>query len=473
MLSWIKYVVVSIAVIGLVIFSGYMTTQHTANTRTVAEVEGAIKTALLGESRGQGINSGISKEEFVSAVVASVVETQKNHGKTIKVDYVFLDSDGNVTEVDESIKSIQYGITVLGKDGKKQSVAEKHLSLDLFGDLTDSEDYSDIRTENIFFLQGERNRSKTVTLPGLQEVVEIKVDNGSVNHTVSGGSITVNVSNGNKKLVSGELEPEDTKYVQGQPTKEYADADGYVGTLTKYTVSGGDIDKLSKYVTNQPKELYEDSDGYTGILEKYVHSGELIPEEKKVVTGQVSQNYNVGGFRGVLSRYLYNTIQYPEEKKNAYVYLGEKMGLVTYIMESHGRIAAVYIDTDFDMGGTHNYSDADGFRGQLQIQAAENGNNCYPHAYQNLPAGARYQCAQAYNVSASGEVKKPGRTEYIYRYQGEVIKPEVDTRVQRYQGEVIKNGVTGEGYKYRGYVTKPKKDTREYEYMYSVTIKYK
>ena len=452
MLSWLKYVLVSVAVVGLVIFSGYMTTQHTANTRAVAEVDGAIKTALLGESRGLGLESGISKEEFVSAVIASVVETQKNHGKTVKIDYVFLDSSGSATEVDESVKSIQYVIEIVGEDGKVQSKAEKHLAIDLVAGLGGgNEGDNSIKTMTVVFEPGTENRSKNVDVP--EGVINsVTVDNGSVSHTVSGDKLTLNVTDGMGKLVSGKLVQGGQKYIQGHPTEKYEDSDGYKGNLERYKVDGVDGFSDTKYVTNQSGSQYKDSEGYEGVLSKYVHSGEYLLTQSKSVsetrtsntsTMQGTINYSSGGFTGTLtggnvtSRQVEDGGEYKEtgywDSEEQYVRKGR--GCKTHDWGSHTNDEMICIEYHPDI---YVWEWVD-----VWVSTGEQWVPNYKTVY-----------SRTYNGVTTSQTPK-------------------DTRIYRYQGMVTKNITETSKYAYRGYVTKTLQDDRVYEYTYMVTIKYK
>lgn len=121
-MGWYKHLILVFVVMGLIVYSGVLTIQQNNTTRSSLEVEGALKTALLGELRTTGNESGISKEEFIGEVIGSVVNTQKNHGKNIQINYVFLDKSGNATEVDEQIQSIQYEILVMGNNKNEEGV---------------------------------------------------------------------------------------------------------------------------------------------------------------------------------------------------------------------------------------------------------------------------------------------------------------------------------------------------------------
>lgn len=135
MLGWVKYLIIVIGVMTTIIFSGVLTSQHTSNTRVAMEVDGAMKTAILGESRlmeEDRRDNGISKEEIEGAIIGSISQTQKNHGRKVEIDYVLLDKGGNPTEEDGKIMSVQYQTTIYSRDNSEiQSKAVKRLSLDI------------------------------------------------------------------------------------------------------------------------------------------------------------------------------------------------------------------------------------------------------------------------------------------------------------------------------------------------------
>lgn len=458
MLGWMKTLLVSGFVIGLVVYSGVTMTQQNSNTRATMEVEGALMTALLGDSRGQGVDSGLSRDEFITAVVGSIVETQKNHGKTVKVSYIFIDKGGNETAVEEDIQSIQFKTEILNKKNPDDadSVSEKRIALDVIGNRGGVVD-NGVKTKVIVFEQGIERRTKTESIGAAPTILGVTVDNGTVTHTVNGNDITVNVNDGKdrKKLVSGALTPEHTKYVQGETTKGYQ-KDGYVGELEEYVSGGAAIPEDTKYVDKQASATYN-KDGYKGALERYVQRGEYIPAKTKTVTNQLTSTYSDGdGYRGALSAYVYSGAYTPGvtiEVRDIYVYWFTKDG-VSYeelnIVDNKGHSTQyTYVEKS----------------GDIRLLELASQKCHYWNSFSNGLMG------QGCNVTYTF----PSVDTRVYRYQGTVTQPGLDTRVYAYRGEVKKDSVDSLTKTYRGYVTKPQMDTRTYTdgYTYAVTVKYR
>ena len=298
MLGWWKNLLLAVFVIGLIIFGSYMTIQHTNSTRAVSEMDGAIRSALLGQARGMGTKVGIDKDEFAGAVVEGIVNTQKNHKKTVQVDYVFLNAKGEKTEESEKIKSVQYRIYIINKKGEKQSRAVKNLALSEYGEDRVI-DIDKTKVKYVNFEEGtEVARTATVTIPGLKGIEGVTVDNGTVSYTVNGETITIKVTGGSKTTkVTGSYTPAHTKYVSGQANQNY-NKDGYLGTLTKYVEgNNGVIPELSMYVTGQPSSTYN-SGGYKTKpgqpLVRYVSKGEYFPDYYQ--TESDSRSNSTGSF---------------------------------------------------------------------------------------------------------------------------------------------------------------------------------
>lgn len=442
MLGWLKTILVSGFVIGLVVYSGVTMTQQNSNTRATMEVEGALMTALLGDSRGQGIDSGLNKDEFITAVVSSIVDTQKNHGKTVKVSYLFLDKGGNATTIDEDIRSIQFKTEILNKKDPTQtdSVSEKRLAIDVIGNR-DGAVGNGIKTKVIVFEPGTENRTKTETISNLPTIESVTTSNGTVTHAVSGNQITVSVNGGvkHKTLTGGKLTPAHTKYVQMEDNENYS-KDGYVGKLIKYTVAGGIKPEDTKYVTLHPTANY-DKENYKGTLERYLASGSYTPAETRYVTGQGSAYYSSGGFSGRIDRYVASG----------------------YYLEEHGYQERMLLRTGH--GNQINYNDG-GYSGELYHSGYFWGDGI------SLDGAHCWVQGCAWYI---GYVFRPEIDTRVYKYQGDVTKPAVDTRKYAYRGLVKRVVSDTRETKYQGNVTKPGTDTRTYkeEYTYVVTVKYR
>ena len=187
---------------------------------------------------------------------------------------------------------------------------------------------------NLFFnLNPSEFQEQTtiITLDRLKEIGTIKASNGGQVEIlkIDGDDVTIKISGGDVKeriVVSGQYIAAQTKFINKQTNPNYSDANGYVGTLTRYldsyspaynktismsptnlnnnftttivytendvtptlSKSGASIANLikgsastSKTVTAQPSANYSetiDDNGvftkYTGTLTQYVHSGE-------------------------------------------------------------------------------------------------------------------------------------------------------------------------------------------------------
>ncbi len=88
-----------------------------------------LSSASVGDMR-DNLSIGGDKKEFVSNLVSNVVKEQKNHGKDIRISYVFLDKNNKPTEDDDSITSVQFKIEYLNDKHEVRSTAEQRLSLD-------------------------------------------------------------------------------------------------------------------------------------------------------------------------------------------------------------------------------------------------------------------------------------------------------------------------------------------------------
>lgn len=131
MMNWVKYLLVFILIFGVIIVGAVMNTQSKATQLSAQEVDVAMESALVGELRQESFK-GVSIEESVANLVADVVNTQKDFDTPTRIDYVFLDSAGSPTDVEEDITQIQFQIVVMDKSGKDvRALASKRVALDV------------------------------------------------------------------------------------------------------------------------------------------------------------------------------------------------------------------------------------------------------------------------------------------------------------------------------------------------------
>lgn len=131
MLSWIKWLIPVLLLMGVLISYGVMNMQTKGNHLSSQEIEIALESALFGELR-QGKFDGMSKKEAIGNLISEVTQTQKGIDGAIRVDYVFLDAQNKVTEVEEDISQMQYQIVLLDRNGKEvRAVTSKRVVLDV------------------------------------------------------------------------------------------------------------------------------------------------------------------------------------------------------------------------------------------------------------------------------------------------------------------------------------------------------
>ncbi|WP_047980658.1 hypothetical protein [Ornithinibacillus contaminans] len=120
MASWIKYMLFGLLFVGGCIVVAFATTRHASNVTSTQEVQVAIESSEVGTIRESATNV-LDKEALVANLILEVVNTHKEKGKDIRIDYVYLDEDGNVTKAEKRIESVQFTVHVL--DDKKKVVS--------------------------------------------------------------------------------------------------------------------------------------------------------------------------------------------------------------------------------------------------------------------------------------------------------------------------------------------------------------
>lgn len=299
--------------------------------------------------------------------------------------------------------------------------------------------------------------------------------------------------------------------------------DGYVGILnaeegyTSEVISGSytpsDTKTASQLVTrsdtNFASAISYNSGGYSGSLSKAggysskVISGTYTPSDSFVKTDSrtssfnsfsSSLSYNSGGYSGTLytsgSSYVISGTASGSKTISNYgdTYQG-KWEIYCYNSTarewrySYSRTVSPYI-TQY-----YNYSDAQGYTGQLNATYVDRG----PESFNSLASNPyNGQCqdyrhyvnhykyngtvtkpdTRVWQQNYSGTVTKPASDnrvyEYTQNYSGSVTKAAIDTRVyeytKKYSGEVTKTTPTY-SQMYEGEVVKPSEDTRVYQYI--------
>lgn len=135
MTSPMKWVFPAILIIALVLGVAYFSSIQNINTNTIDEVEvlgdvlnlGTIRTEI--DDNGNVDGQFFDKDELIANLTSEIISVQKNHPYDIKLDYVFFDENGEVTENDKDIRSVQFRVQYLNDEGEVKATAEKHLAI--------------------------------------------------------------------------------------------------------------------------------------------------------------------------------------------------------------------------------------------------------------------------------------------------------------------------------------------------------
>src|SRR5690554_6750870 len=108
-LQWLKYVVVGFGIVFVIVIAGFLYNQHSTNVTTIQEVDTLLKVNETGKSRD--LQEGrLSKDEVIADIIKELVEVQKSHENDLRINYVFLDEEGEATEDEVLIESIQFEV---------------------------------------------------------------------------------------------------------------------------------------------------------------------------------------------------------------------------------------------------------------------------------------------------------------------------------------------------------------------------
>lgn len=127
MASWYKYAIFFAIFIVAFVTVASITLRQESNLAATQEVSPTMQSAKVGEARENATNA-LDKKALVANFIMETVKTHKHQGEEVTVDYVFLDKNGNVTENENDIESVQFKVNILD-DGKIASTSEQRISL--------------------------------------------------------------------------------------------------------------------------------------------------------------------------------------------------------------------------------------------------------------------------------------------------------------------------------------------------------
>lgn len=127
MASWYKYAIFFAIFIVAFVMIASITLRQESNLAATQEVSPTMQSAKVGEARENATNA-LDKKALVANFIMETVKTHKHQGEEVTVDYVFLDKNGNVTENEDDIESVQFKVNILD-DGQIASTSVQRISL--------------------------------------------------------------------------------------------------------------------------------------------------------------------------------------------------------------------------------------------------------------------------------------------------------------------------------------------------------
>lgn len=124
MYSWLKFLYVFAAIGFLVLYSNSLHVQQKSNNDSIQTVSVALKSLNTGLLRS-GSSYSINKNNVVNELILEIIKVQKNHGKDVRISYVFLNDENLPTENENEMTGIQFKVELLNKKGEVVSISEQ------------------------------------------------------------------------------------------------------------------------------------------------------------------------------------------------------------------------------------------------------------------------------------------------------------------------------------------------------------
>lgn len=132
MTSPAKWFAFSFLAIFIVLGISYASSVQNIATRTSSEIDVLSDIEKVGVIRNELDENNIEYfdvEELFARFLIEVASVQKNLNYDIKVEFVYLDKNGNVTKNEKDIRGIQYRLQYLNDKGEVKGTAEGRQSL--------------------------------------------------------------------------------------------------------------------------------------------------------------------------------------------------------------------------------------------------------------------------------------------------------------------------------------------------------
>lgn len=133
MTNWIKYTLIGAIFIFFTVVVTFISVKHVTNITATQEVDVALKSTEVGTAREMATNA-LDRQALVANLILEITQAHKEQGQDISIDYVFLDKNGNKTQDDSQIESVQFRVNLLDEDGEIESSSTQRVGLKLLED---------------------------------------------------------------------------------------------------------------------------------------------------------------------------------------------------------------------------------------------------------------------------------------------------------------------------------------------------
>lgn len=130
MINWLKYTIIGILIVLVMLFIVIVSTKHQTNITGTQTVDPALKSSEVGSTRNSDNRVSMTKKSIISNLVSDIAKEHNQQDKDIEVEYVFYDKNGNITNNENNVASVQFEVFLIGKNDRVESVSRQHIILD-------------------------------------------------------------------------------------------------------------------------------------------------------------------------------------------------------------------------------------------------------------------------------------------------------------------------------------------------------
>lgn len=127
-MGWIKYIIFIILFVSFFLVVSLVGLRHETNVISTQEVKVASDSVNVGEARVD-MEGHMDKETILSNLFLRIADAHKYHDYGTEISYVFLDENDNVTTNEDDIKSVQFEVKVMHRNGGVQSTSRERLEI--------------------------------------------------------------------------------------------------------------------------------------------------------------------------------------------------------------------------------------------------------------------------------------------------------------------------------------------------------